>query len=110
MVRFQQGERDIFFVIFPDRLCGPPLLIYNGHFSTFTAGKKGPFRELTKPPSNVEVKSEYSQASGPLPFRTIRSVHRKLNLEALRLRALISRTGVLLLSVPRSPQTQTIPN
>jgi hypothetical protein len=50
------------FRTYPDRLRGPPSLLYNGH-RAFPGGKGSRSVMLTTPPSSTEVKKELSHTS-----------------------------------------------
>jgi hypothetical protein len=58
-VRSPAGEKDFSSNLCPDRLWGPPSLLYNGYRGSFPRGQSVSGRDADhSPPSSAEVKNE----------------------------------------------------
>jgi hypothetical protein len=58
-VRSPAGAKDFLYRLCPDRLWGPPNLLYNGYRGSFAGGKARPGRDADHSlPSSAEVENE----------------------------------------------------
>jgi hypothetical protein len=58
-VRFPAEAKHFSSILCPDRLCGPPSLLYNGYRGSFPGGKARPGRDAEhSPPCSAEVVNE----------------------------------------------------